>query len=173
MITTWLCSKNIALAARSHLERVSGIEPALSAWEAASVLRSATPVGTCDQEIRHLGSAALPPWVEIWVENRRGRESMKAGAAYCCSVIPDADPWLVAAVYRRGPVIQSTGRKRSRLGGPGGFRSCPAAERNSYRRIRSRRPRPIPCRQTSGQLPRRGPGRCAAWPVRGTTELAG
>ena len=33
-MTTGLYSKNIALAARSHLERVTGIEPALSAWEA-------------------------------------------------------------------------------------------------------------------------------------------
>jgi hypothetical protein len=33
---------------------------------------------------------------------------------------------LVAAVYRRGAAIQSTGRKRSKLGGPGGFRSGPA-----------------------------------------------
>jgi hypothetical protein len=69
---------------------VTGIEPALSAWEAASVLRSATPVGACDQEIRHFGSAALPLWVEIWVENRCGRESVKADAAHCCSLIPDA-----------------------------------------------------------------------------------
>src|SRR5580700_659537 len=33
-MNTGLYSKNIALAARSHLERVTGIEPALSAWEA-------------------------------------------------------------------------------------------------------------------------------------------
>src|SRR5690348_16186942 len=32
-------------------------------------------------------STALLLWVEIWVENRRCRESVKAGAAYCCSVI--------------------------------------------------------------------------------------
>jgi hypothetical protein len=37
------------------LERVTGIEPALSAWEAANVLRPTTPVGVCNQEIRHLG----------------------------------------------------------------------------------------------------------------------
>jgi hypothetical protein len=33
MRTIALHSGNIALAARSHLERVTGIEPALSAWE--------------------------------------------------------------------------------------------------------------------------------------------
>ena len=34
MITTGSCSENAALAARSHLERVTRIELALSAWEA-------------------------------------------------------------------------------------------------------------------------------------------
>ncbi len=34
MITTGRCSKDTVLAARSLLERVTGIEPALSAWEA-------------------------------------------------------------------------------------------------------------------------------------------
>ncbi len=33
MITTWSCSKNTTLAARSHVERVTRIELALSAWE--------------------------------------------------------------------------------------------------------------------------------------------
>ena len=32
------------------LERVTGIEPALSAWEAGDKLGSATPAGHCDQE---------------------------------------------------------------------------------------------------------------------------
>jgi hypothetical protein len=35
MITTRLVSENIALAASSWLERMTGIEPALSAWESA------------------------------------------------------------------------------------------------------------------------------------------
>jgi len=33
VITTGSCSENAALAARSHLERVTRIELALSAWE--------------------------------------------------------------------------------------------------------------------------------------------
>jgi hypothetical protein len=93
-------SRTVVLTWAFGLERVTGIEPALSAWEAASILRLATPVGACDQEICHLGSAALPLWVEIWVENRCGREPVKADAAYCCSVIPDAEH----PVARRGGV---------------------------------------------------------------------
>jgi hypothetical protein len=34
MTATLVISKNIALAARSQVERMTGIEPALSAWEA-------------------------------------------------------------------------------------------------------------------------------------------
>jgi hypothetical protein len=105
------------------MKRVTGIEPALSAREAANKLGSAAPAGACDQAIQLLNSAAAPVWVEIWVENRRCPEFVKAGAAYSCSVtLMQNTLWLVAAVYRRGAVIQSTGRKRSRLGGPGGFR---------------------------------------------------
>ena len=34
MAATLIVSENRALAARPHLERMTGIEPALSAWEA-------------------------------------------------------------------------------------------------------------------------------------------
>jgi hypothetical protein len=34
-MTTPMISENIALAARSEVERMTGIEPALSAWESA------------------------------------------------------------------------------------------------------------------------------------------
>jgi hypothetical protein len=34
MTTTLMISENAALAARSQVERMTGIEPALSAWEA-------------------------------------------------------------------------------------------------------------------------------------------
>jgi hypothetical protein len=37
MTTARMISENTALAARSHWERMTGIEPALSAWEALSV----------------------------------------------------------------------------------------------------------------------------------------
>jgi hypothetical protein len=46
----------------------------------------ATWVCGCDQEVRDLDSAALPVWVEIWVENRGGLECVEAGAAQSGSV---------------------------------------------------------------------------------------
>jgi hypothetical protein len=36
-MTSLVISENMALAARSQVERMTGIEPALSAWEALSV----------------------------------------------------------------------------------------------------------------------------------------
>jgi hypothetical protein len=65
------------------LERVTGIHPALSAWEASSKLGSPTPSCYCDQEKRLLYSVALPLRVEKWVENRRCPECVKPGAAQC------------------------------------------------------------------------------------------
>jgi hypothetical protein len=47
----------------------------------------ARPIGGYEQEKWPFDSAALPLWVEIWVENRRCPESVEAGAAYCRSVI--------------------------------------------------------------------------------------
>ncbi len=61
------------------VERVTGIEPALSAWEATGTFRPIPRFGCCDQEIRHLGSAAQPLWVENWVEN--------AAAGNLCSLV--------------------------------------------------------------------------------------
>ena len=63
------------------LERVTGIEPALSAWEAAGALQSTTPISSCEQEIQLVNSATLPLWVENWVENRYRLESVEVGAA--------------------------------------------------------------------------------------------
>jgi hypothetical protein len=40
MMTTLMLSENMALAARSRVERMTGIEPALSAWELACHARS-------------------------------------------------------------------------------------------------------------------------------------
>jgi hypothetical protein len=39
MMTTLMLSENMALAARSRAERMTGIEPALSAWELACYAR--------------------------------------------------------------------------------------------------------------------------------------
>ena len=53
----------------------------MTSLEGTRVCRSATSVGSCDQEIYYLHAATLPSWVEIWVEIRRYVESMQAGAA--------------------------------------------------------------------------------------------
>jgi hypothetical protein len=57
------------------------LDGALTGWKTADTLRPTTPFSSCDQDIQHLNSAALPPWVENWVENRRCPESANAGAA--------------------------------------------------------------------------------------------
>jgi hypothetical protein len=46
MIATLIISENIALAARSQVERMTGIEPALSAWEFAESAR----IGHAEQQ---------------------------------------------------------------------------------------------------------------------------
>ena len=74
-------NSNIINKVGTFVERVTGIEPALSAWEAAGALQSTTPIGSCEQEIQHVNSATLPLWVENWVENRRRLESVEVGAA--------------------------------------------------------------------------------------------
>ena len=76
-------SRTLVLTWAFALERVTGIEPALSAWEASSKLGSPTPSCYCDQEKELLDSAALPLRVEKWVENRRCPECVKPGAAQC------------------------------------------------------------------------------------------
>jgi hypothetical protein len=75
-----------------NAERATGIEPARPAWKASNKLRSIIPVCGHDQRICHLDSAALPVWVEVWVENRRCPESVQAGAAWSGSVHPDGAP---------------------------------------------------------------------------------
>jgi hypothetical protein len=46
MMATLIISENITLAARSSWERVTGIEPALSAWEADVLPLNYTRVAT-------------------------------------------------------------------------------------------------------------------------------
>src|SRR5271165_4338472 len=75
-----------SLTWRFTLERVTGIEPALSAWEAGDAPWPATPASGCDQEIQPLSSTSLPVWVENWVENRRCLEPVETGAAWSRSV---------------------------------------------------------------------------------------
>ena len=80
-----------------------------------------------------------------------------AGAASSRCVHLDAGrPVARPSVYRCAAVTHRRGIRRTKLGGPGEFRSWPApAGRDSYRRTYGRRPQPIPCRQRSGRLQRR------------------
>jgi hypothetical protein len=98
VITTGLCSKDIVPAARSLLERVTGIEPALSAWEAGNAPWPGTPVIGCDQEIQplqlHLAACS---------GRKLGRKSPLPGiCGDWCSVVPfhalqhPDTRWLVA-----------------------------------------------------------------------------
>src|SRR5215469_15446672 len=69
----------------------------------------ATRVCGCDQEIRGLDSAAMPFWVEIWVENRGGLESVGAGAAQSRSVQRDTSDRRLVVSGRIG-ALQLLGR---------------------------------------------------------------
>jgi hypothetical protein len=56
--------------------------------QAGSASGPNAPVCSYDQDIQYFGSALLHFWVEIWVENRRRPESVKAGAAQSGSMHP-------------------------------------------------------------------------------------
>jgi hypothetical protein len=113
VITTAPCSKNIALAARSHLERVTGIEPALSAWEAGDAPWSGTPVIGCDQEIQPLQLHLAAVWVENWVENRRCLKSVETGAAWSRSMHSNTRPPMSASTYTRTCAARRLIRRRA------------------------------------------------------------
>ena len=60
MMATLVVSENIALAARSHVERVTGIEPALSAWEADVLPLNYTRVRRKTVPLRNESCCACP-----------------------------------------------------------------------------------------------------------------
>jgi hypothetical protein len=81
-----------SLTWRFALERVTGIEPALSAWEAGDAPWPGTPVIGCDQEIQPLQLHLAAVWVENWVENRRCLKSVETGAAWSRSMHSNTRP---------------------------------------------------------------------------------
>ena len=62
------------------VERVTGIESALSAWEAAGAFWPTSSIYGRDPGYNILIALSLHFWVENWVENRRYLESVEAGA---------------------------------------------------------------------------------------------
>jgi hypothetical protein len=97
---------------------VTGIEPALSAWEASRKLGSPTPSCYCDQEKELPDSAALPLRVENWVENRRCPECVQPGAAQCrlresaaarTALLMGHQPWPASAAR---PIITAKSCRR-------------------------------------------------------------
>jgi hypothetical protein len=79
-------SRTVVLTWAFGLERVTGIEPALSAWEAGDAPWPGTPFIRCDQEIQPLQLHLAAVWVENWVENRRCLKSVETGAAWSRSM---------------------------------------------------------------------------------------
>jgi hypothetical protein len=83
------------------LERVTGIEPALSAWEAGDAPWPGTPVIGCDQEIQ-----PLQLHLAACLGRKLGRKSPLPGiCGDWCSVVPfhalqhPDTRWLVARVF--------------------------------------------------------------------------
>jgi hypothetical protein len=71
----------------THIGAGDGNRTRMTSLEASDTLWPATPAHGCDQEIHHLDSAALPLWVENWVE-------IAAAWNLCswCSVVPFCAP---------------------------------------------------------------------------------
>jgi hypothetical protein len=77
------------------MERVTGIEPALSAWEAGNAPWPGTPVIGCDQEIQPLSSTLAACLGRKLGRNRRCLESVETGAAWS-RFMHSNTRWLVA-----------------------------------------------------------------------------
>jgi hypothetical protein len=115
-MTTGLYSKNIALAARSHLERVTGIEPALSAWESGPFRALMWPelrswLSASDREIPVFTGVngtlmARRSWTAPWLMAPRpsafqtGHIPSWRGSCqrYALSLVADVSGWLLLSL---------------------------------------------------------------------------